>query len=44
MYLNPAFLNKGLAEFEQNMDVNIQDWVEKLNRISRSKMALDLCV
>jgi benzoate 4-monooxygenase len=43
-YLNPAFSNRGLADFEAYMDVEIQDWVDQLNRMSRSKMALDLCV
>lgn len=43
-YLNPAFSNRGMTDFEPYMDVEIQDWICQLSNFCHSKQVLDFCV
>lgn len=43
-YLNPAFANRGLADFKSHMDLEIGDWIREINQLSGTSQPVDFCV
>jgi benzoate 4-monooxygenase len=43
-YLNPAFSNRGMADFEPYMDEEIRIWITQLNKMCDSKQVVDFCI
>jgi len=43
-YLNPAFSNRGMSDFEPHMDAEIRDWIAQLGNLCDVKRVVDFCV
>ena len=43
-YLNPAFAGRGMADFEPYMDIEVNDWLVKLDKMCDPNQAVDFCI
>jgi benzoate 4-monooxygenase len=43
-YLNPAFANRGLADFESHMDVEIGNWIGQIDKMGCAAQPIDFCI